>query len=34
MKIHTIAFIQGKKNPATNIPVIGPAAPVTKDSDI
>ena len=33
-KMLTIAFVQGKKNPARNIPVNGPPAPVTKDRDI
>ena len=32
--IRTIAFVQGKKNPARNIPVSGPAAPVAKERDI
>ena len=32
--IRTIAFVQGKKNPARNIPVSGPLAPVTKERDI
>ena len=34
LNVHTIAFVQGKKNPARNIPFNGPPAPVTRERDI